>query len=199
MNGITQSNVKPAGSRPFTAGEDLTDLEGRVLAFSAAKTLSLPTTATAIALMLLLGGGASGAPVTAQSLLDGGQARVRLNGTCAAGDILVVDVTSGNKGKAKALPATAGSYFALGVAVEAGVDEQLVLIEPLPRLVTVADAAVEAVTATATTGTLPTANGAVTIANAATPTVVELQEYCTELNAKIAALGEALTTAGITA
>lgn len=49
-----------------------------------------------------------------------------------------------------------------------------------------------AVTATATTGTLPTANGAVTIANAATPTVAELLEYCTELNAKIAAIQGAL-------
>lgn len=44
------------------------------------------------------------------------------------------------------------------------------------------------VTATATTGTLPTANGSVTIANAATPTVNELLEFCVELNAKIAAL-----------
>ena len=44
------------------------------------------------------------------------------------------------------------------------------------------------VTITATTGTLPTPNGAVTIANAATPTVVELLEAVVELNAKIAAL-----------
>lgn len=49
-----------------------------------------------------------------------------------------------------------------------------------------------AVTATATTGTLPTPNGAVVIANTATPTVVELLEYCTELNAKIAAITAAL-------
>lgn len=49
-----------------------------------------------------------------------------------------------------------------------------------------------AVTITATTGTLPTPNGAVTIANAATPTVVELQEAIVELNAKIAAIIAAL-------
>ncbi len=49
-----------------------------------------------------------------------------------------------------------------------------------------------AVAVTATTGTLPTVDGAVTIANAATPTVAELLAYCTELNAKVAAITAAL-------
>ena len=52
--------------------------------------------------------------------------------------------------------------------------------------------AITPVTATATTGTLPTANGSVTIANAATPTVVELLEFCMELKAKQDALVAAL-------
>lgn len=42
------------------------------------------------------------------------------------------------------------------------------------------------------TGTLPTANGSVTIANAATPTVAELQEFCVELKAKVDAIVAAL-------
>jgi len=46
-------------------------------------------------------------------------------------------------------------------------------------------AAIPDLTVTATTGTLPTANGSVTIADAAAPTVVELLEYCTELEAKL--------------
>lgn len=46
-------------------------------------------------------------------------------------------------------------------------------------------AALTANTVTATTGTLPTPDGATTIANAAVPTVVELLELCMELNAKI--------------
>lgn len=54
-------------------------------------------------------------------------------------------------------------------------------------------------TITATTGSLPTANGAVTIANAATPTVAELQEFCVELNAKLNAIIDALEGAGISA
>ena len=45
-----------------------------------------------------------------------------------------------------------------------------------------------AVSVTASSGALPTANGAVTIADAATPTVDELLEFCVELNAKLAAL-----------
>ena len=57
-------------------------------------------------------------------------------------------------------------------------------------------AAVASVTATATTGSLPTANGSVTVADASTPTVTELLEYCTELNAKLAALIASLKSAG---
>ncbi|MGM5020192.1 hypothetical protein [Tardiphaga sp. 367_B4_N1_1] len=52
--------------------------------------------------------------------------------------------------------------------------------------------ALSAMTVTATTGTLPTPNGAVTIANAATPTVAELLEFCMELKAKLDAAVTAL-------
>lgn len=45
-------------------------------------------------------------------------------------------------------------------------------------------------TVTATAGSLPTPNGAVTIANAATPTVAELLELCMELKAKLDALSK---------
>ena len=53
-------------------------------------------------------------------------------------------------------------------------------------------AALAANTVTATTGTLPTPNGATTIANADTPTVAELLEFCMENRAKIAAIIAAL-------
>lgn len=52
--------------------------------------------------------------------------------------------------------------------------------------------ALTALTVTATSGSLPTANGSVTIANAASPTVAELQEFCVELKAKVDALVTAL-------
>jgi hypothetical protein len=52
--------------------------------------------------------------------------------------------------------------------------------------------ALTAMTVTATAGTLPTPNGTVTIANATTPTVVELLEFCMELKAKLDAAVAAL-------
>lgn len=59
--------------------------------------------------------------------------------------------------------------------------------------------AVAALTVTATSGSLPTANGAITIANAATPTVAELQEFCVELNARLNALRASLQATGVLA
>lgn len=53
-------------------------------------------------------------------------------------------------------------------------------------------AALTALAVTATTGTLPTPNGSLTIANAATPTVTELLEFCVELKAKVDAAVSAL-------
>lgn len=190
------NNVKPAGIRPYTAADDLTDMEGRVLAFTDAKTVGLPTTATSVCLLILATAALAGGTCEAHGLLDGGQARLRLNGTCSAGDKLVVDVTSGNEGKAKALPATPGSYFMLGIAVEDGVDEQLVLIEPLPMLEVVPDAVINAPTFTATSGSLPTAAGSTTFANAATPTVAELLDAVVELRATQAAMITAMKNGG---
>jgi hypothetical protein len=59
--------------------------------------------------------------------------------------------------------------------------------------------AVADITTTATAGSLPTPDGTVTIADATTPTVTELLEYCVELEAKLeAALGH-LRTLGLIA
>jgi len=62
-----------------------------------------------------------------------------------------------------------------------------------------AGTAIADITTEATTGTLPTPDGAVTIANAATPTVAELQEYCVELEAKVEAILAALRAHGLIA
>jgi hypothetical protein len=59
--------------------------------------------------------------------------------------------------------------------------------------------AIANITITATTGTLPTANGSVTIADAAAPTVSELLEYSVELEAKLEAALAALRTLGVIA
>jgi hypothetical protein len=60
-------------------------------------------------------------------------------------------------------------------------------------------AAVANLTVTATSGSLPAANGSVTIANASTPTVAELLEYCVELETKLEDLLGKLRTIGLIA
>lgn len=59
--------------------------------------------------------------------------------------------------------------------------------------------AIADITVTVTSGTEPTPNGAITIADATTPTVVELLEYCRELRAKVELLVDACAAHGITA
>jgi hypothetical protein len=59
--------------------------------------------------------------------------------------------------------------------------------------------AIANITTTASTGTLPTADNTVTIANAASPTVIELLGYCVELEAKIEDLLGKLRIIGIIA
>ena len=59
--------------------------------------------------------------------------------------------------------------------------------------------AIANITTTATTGSLPTADGSVTIADAAAPTVAELLEYCVELEAKLEAALAHLRTLGLIA
>lgn len=50
---------------------------------------------------------------------------------------------------------------------------------------------------TYTAGSAPAASGALTIANSATPTVVELLDFCEELNAKVKALTDILEAHGL--
>ena len=69
---------------------------------------------------------------------------------------------------------------------------ELGMTGPLSKYMTKATDAVVINTVTATTGTLPTPDGATTITNAASPTVAELLEYCMENRAKIAAIITAL-------
>lgn len=60
-------------------------------------------------------------------------------------------------------------------------------------------AVVTDLTVAASSGSLPTPDGAVTIANAASPTVAELQEFCVELYTKLVAVTDAMKAAGLMA
>lgn len=52
---------------------------------------------------------------------------------------------------------------------------------------------------TYTAGSAPAAGGSLTIANSATPTVVELLDFCEELNAKVKAVCDVLEAHGLMA
>lgn len=71
--------------------------------------------------------------------------------------------------------------------------------EVTTKLIAVKGAALTPIVVTPTTGSLPTASGAITIANTGTPTVVELLAYCTDLKAQVDALALACHNAGVIA
>lgn len=134
----TQSATQP-GFVPAVADGVLTGLEGRLTKITA-DGVALPAAVTDLAFLLLLEGGADEADVTVQPLIVDSNVRVRANGTGSKGDVLVLcdpTVSSGaNAGKVEALDAQdAGHYFSPGIAEEDFVDEQLVKVRPLPRLV----------------------------------------------------------------
>lgn len=155
----TQSNTL-AGAVVLPAGEALTDLEGRLItiidagSFAEAK---LPDAVSDLALHILDEGAADTEDVTILPLDPSREMRVRLNGTVSAGATLVLAAINGtDDGKVRTIPATEGVYFSPGIALQDGVDEQLVKFRPLPRLVHVGTAFTAATPAsTAATNSSP--------------------------------------------
>jgi hypothetical protein len=123
---------------------------------------------------------------------DGGTARdmeLQTDGTTrltfgAAGGLTVADAQD------LALGTTTGTKIGTATTQKLGFYNATPVVQPT---------AVADITTVATVGTLPTPDGSVTIADATTPTVTELLEYCVELEAKLeAALGH-LRTLGLIA
>lgn len=122
------------GQIQLLAYEDLTGLEGRLVKIvddSNVPSFALPAAQNDLAIFILTDGGDDGELVSALPLVAENNMRVRLNGTCNAGERLVLDISSTNYGKVKTIPATAGLYLVIGVAEEDGVDEQLVKFRPM--------------------------------------------------------------------
>ena len=63
----------------------------------------------------------------------------------------------------------------------------------------VQQSAIADITTTASSGTLPTANGSITVANAASATTTELLEFCVELESKLESTLAVLRTFGLIA
>jgi len=156
----TQSNTQQ-GPRPFNSGESLAGKEGHLATLvdgGSIAELLLPLTVTELALFIIDEGGALDKDSAVIPLVAGDERRIKANGTGSAGAILVLEdpATPANKGKVRTIPATEGFYFSPGIAQEDFVDEQLVNVRVLPRLVHVGTAfTVAAPAATAATSTTP--------------------------------------------
>jgi hypothetical protein len=133
-NTATQSNVNPGPDLRALAGENLTNMEGRVvrLTHDAGKPeLKLPDDVADQCPYVLIDGGADGELVTARRITAVPQFRAILLGTCNPGDRMTLAGPDGtHDGKVAALGAVADTYYVFAKAEEAGVAGQLVLMTP---------------------------------------------------------------------
>lgn len=82
-------------------------------------------------LFVVVDGDAIGKSTAALPLSPDRNVRVRLEGVCTPGATLVCSAVNGQHlGKVRQLPTTAGTYVAVGIAEEPGVDGQLVKLRP---------------------------------------------------------------------
>lgn len=162
MSEISQTNTQP-GRRRFNSAASLVDKEGRLVVLADGGSIpevNLPATVKDLALLVVVAGGGEDEDSEVISLLCEGNRRVRLKGTVSAGVPVVLSdptaSTGAHAGKVETLPATEGIYFSPGVAEEDGVDGQMVLIRPWPRLIPIGAAFTSAAPAgTAATNSSP--------------------------------------------
>ena len=114
------------------ASTDLSGKEGFIAEYDSGLKLSGGTNALGV----ITEGGAENSDIAVLGVFDG-ILRGKASGTIAVGNKLVVD----SDAKVKALPATAGTYTVVGIALQAGVADELVEFAPMkPESVTVAQA-----------------------------------------------------------
>jgi hypothetical protein len=119
------------GGVAFAAGEDLSLKAGYLVKLNAGKDLVLPESDRDFAQYLIVQGADQGYLCGAVPVTSAMNCRIKLAGACVAGELLVAN----GDGRVKAF--TAGSLARpVGLAEEAGVDGQLVLVRPLAYGVT---------------------------------------------------------------
>ena len=125
----TQTNTR-RGDFPMTAGEDLTGKEGYLVAVTndSGAVATLPANADDVPAGVLVEEAEADATATVRPLEPAQLVRVKLTGTCNPGDKLFLNVG----GKVSTLPAAADVYRCVGIAEEAGVADQNVLMRPFP-------------------------------------------------------------------
>lgn len=130
---MSQSNTQQ-GIIVLESASNLTGMEGRLATItnSAGKArfglVNAPSPTNAF---VIVDGDAIGKTTAALPLSPDRNVRIRLQGTCEPGDVMVTSSTStGNAGKVRKLPTAAGTYPVIGIAEESGVEDQLVKIRP---------------------------------------------------------------------
>jgi len=131
---MSQTNTR-VGDVRVLAGEALTGKEGYLVKLthdSGVPEVLLPAANDDYALYVVIEGAADTERVSLRPIEAGRNVRVKLDGTCNPGEVLVLaDVaTAADKGKVRVLPSAAGTYRGLAIAEEAGVDGQLILCRP---------------------------------------------------------------------
>lgn len=129
------------GLRTATAGENLTDMEGRLVRLtnsSGNPVVILPNDVADEVTHVLVEGGASGAQVAILPLEPGVQFRAFIDGTCVTGDQITLAAIDGTKdGKVVKLPATADTYERVAIAQASAADGSLALLLYKPKQVVV--------------------------------------------------------------
>lgn len=132
-----QSNVQ-TGAVVFLAGENLTNKHNYLVKLthdSGVAEVVLPTHNSDLAVYLLedtnedTGINNDGEYVSVKPLNAGQNFKIKLEGTCSPGDVLVLaDVAvAADKGMVRKLPTDPGTYRGIAIAEETGVDGQLIL------------------------------------------------------------------------
>lgn len=130
-----QNNTRLGILPIIVATTTLADKEGYLAKLSATGITPI-TAASDLGLYLVIQGAAVGAYAEVQALSPERNVRIRANGTGSKGNVLVL-ATAGDVGKVQAYAAQTGVLFSPGIAEEDWVDEQYVLVRPLPRFITV--------------------------------------------------------------
>lgn len=130
---MSQSNTQ-AGQIVLNSSEDLQGKEGLlavIINTSNVAELALPSDVSDLALFVITDGGDKDKNTAALPLSPDRNVRLKLNGTCVPGDVLVLaDIDGTHDGMVKALPADSGTYRGIAIAEEVGADGQLVKARP---------------------------------------------------------------------
>ena len=130
---MSQSNTQ-AGQIVLNSSEDLQSKEGylvKIINTSNVPEFALPDAESDLALFVVTDGDKEDENSAALPLSPDRNVRLKLNGTCVPGDVLVLaDIDGTHDGMVKVLPAVGGTYRGLAIAEEVGADGQLVKARP---------------------------------------------------------------------